>query len=105
MHFQPLTTYLPKKINLDLDTRSEMEEAPRCKVFVNTVYTIQIALHCLKSSIYAYTCCREWMDTNQTLMTTSTRAPTVQLTLKFLLIKILNTLKAEIDNDKDRDRE
>ena len=38
-------------------------------------------------------------------MTTSTRAPTVQITLKFLLIKILNTLKTEIDNDKDRDRE
>ena len=46
MHFQPLTTYLPKKINSDLDTPSEMEEAPRWKVFVNTVYTIQIALHC-----------------------------------------------------------
>ena len=38
-------------------------------------------------------------------MTTSTRAPTVQTTLKFLLIKILNTLKTEIDNDKGRDRE
>ena len=39
------------------------------------------------------------------LMTTRTIAPTVQITLKFLLIKILNTLKTEIDNDKDRDRE